>query len=164
MQNALPVMSQNDTVTSLTQCPFRLWTWTGELPCKGHNPMRVCITMPVSCAVVLACCVNTTDALHVTSPDGKVVVTFDVKDCVDFAAEHNLQYVEFDAGWYGDEHTNESDATTVTVDPKSSSWVSILMRFGLPKERRSAPETAGSGEGPSARSWHLLLYWRWSDQ
>ena len=40
--------------------------------------------------------------------------------CVDFAVEHNLQYVEFDAGWYGNEYDKASDATTVTVDPKRS--------------------------------------------
>ena len=40
--------------------------------------------------------------------------------CVDFAAKHNLQYVEFDAGWYGHEYENSSDATTITVDPKRS--------------------------------------------
>ncbi len=42
------------------------------------------------------------------------------KACVDFAAEHNLQFVEFDAGWYGHEYDNNSDATTVSVDPKRS--------------------------------------------
>lgn len=42
------------------------------------------------------------------------------KACVDFAAEHNLQYVEFDAGWYGHEYDDESDATTISVDPKRS--------------------------------------------
>ncbi len=42
------------------------------------------------------------------------------KACVDFAARHNLQYVEFDAGWYGHEYSDEADATTVTVDPKRS--------------------------------------------
>ncbi len=42
------------------------------------------------------------------------------KACVDFAAEHNLQYVEFDAGWYGNEHSEESATKTVTVDPKRS--------------------------------------------
>lgn len=42
------------------------------------------------------------------------------KACVDFAAQHNLQYVEFDAGWYGDENSNESDATAISVDPKRS--------------------------------------------
>jgi len=40
--------------------------------------------------------------------------------CVDFAAEHNLQYVEFDAGWYGHEYGDESDARTISVDPKRS--------------------------------------------
>ncbi len=42
------------------------------------------------------------------------------KRCVDFAVEHNLQYIEYDAGWYGHEYSDESDATTVTVDPKRS--------------------------------------------
>lgn len=42
------------------------------------------------------------------------------KACVDFAAWHNMQYIEFDAGWYGPESDPASDATTVTVDPKRS--------------------------------------------
>jgi len=42
------------------------------------------------------------------------------KACIDFAVRHNLQYVEFDAGWYGHEYSDESDARTVTVDPKRS--------------------------------------------
>jgi len=42
------------------------------------------------------------------------------KACVDFAARHNIAYVEFDAGWYGPENNNNSDATTVTVDPARS--------------------------------------------
>ena len=40
--------------------------------------------------------------------------------CVNFAAENGLQYVEFDAGWYGLEYDETSDATTITVDPKRS--------------------------------------------
>ncbi len=40
--------------------------------------------------------------------------------CVDFAHEHNLQFVEFDAGWYGNEYDDSSDATTITVDPGRS--------------------------------------------
>jgi len=40
--------------------------------------------------------------------------------CVDFAVKHNLQFVEFDAGWYGNEYDETSDARTVTVDPKRS--------------------------------------------
>jgi len=40
--------------------------------------------------------------------------------CVDFAVANGLQYVEFDAGWYGLEYDDASDATTITVDPKRS--------------------------------------------
>jgi len=40
--------------------------------------------------------------------------------CVDFAVKHNLEYIEFDAGWYGNEYDDASDATTITVDPKRS--------------------------------------------
>lgn len=39
---------------------------------------------------------------------------------VDFAAENNIPYVEFDAGWYGSEYDPASDATTITIDPKRS--------------------------------------------
>lgn len=39
---------------------------------------------------------------------------------IDFAAENNITYVEFDAGWYGAEEDTLSDATTVTVDPARS--------------------------------------------
>jgi len=56
---------------------------------------------------------------------GKVIrevtlTTTGSRACVDFAVEHNLQYVEFDAGWYGHEYTDDSDATTISVDPKRS--------------------------------------------
>ncbi len=42
------------------------------------------------------------------------------KACVDFAVERGLQYVEYDAGWYGHEYDDESDARTVNVDPERS--------------------------------------------
>lgn len=38
------------------------------------------------------------------------------KACVDFAVRNNIEYVEFDAGWYGLEYSKESDASTVTLD------------------------------------------------
>lgn len=38
----------------------------------------------------------------------------DAKKCVDFAAEHGLQYVHLDAGWYGPEMKMSSDATTIS--------------------------------------------------
>lgn len=40
------------------------------------------------------------------------------RDLVDFAVKRKLQYIHFDAGWYGFENSVESDATTVTVDPR----------------------------------------------
>ena len=56
---------------------------------------------------------------------GKVIrevtlTTIGGKACVDFAVKHNLQYVEFDAGWYGPENDEASDARQVHVDPKRS--------------------------------------------
>lgn len=39
--------------------------------------------------------------------------------CVDFAVKHKLQYVEFDAGWYGPEN-QATDASRVQVDPARS--------------------------------------------
>jgi len=56
---------------------------------------------------------------------GKVIrevtlTTKGAKASIDFAAKHNLQYIEFDAGWYGYEYDDSSDATTVTVDPNRS--------------------------------------------
>lgn len=38
-------------------------------------------------------------------------------DLVDFAVKRNLQYIHFDAGWYGPEGSMASDATFVSVDP-----------------------------------------------
>lgn len=40
------------------------------------------------------------------------------KALVDFAAAHNIQYIEYDAGWYGREDDDKQDARTVTPDPE----------------------------------------------
>lgn len=40
------------------------------------------------------------------------------KALVDFAVKRKLQYIHFDAGWYGFEYDKASDATTVTLDPR----------------------------------------------
>ncbi|WP_404310675.1 glycoside hydrolase family 97 protein [Neorhodopirellula lusitana] len=42
------------------------------------------------------------------------------KAAVDFAVEHQMEFIHFDAGWYGNEYDDASDATTVTVDPNRS--------------------------------------------
>jgi alpha-glucosidase len=39
------------------------------------------------------------------------------KQCVDFAVARGLQYIEYDAGWYGHEYDDASDATRVSPDP-----------------------------------------------
>ena len=56
---------------------------------------------------------------------GKVIrevtlTTVGGKACIDFAARHNISYIEFDAGWYGLEYNNASDAKAVSVDPARS--------------------------------------------
>jgi len=40
------------------------------------------------------------------------------RECIDFCAKHNIQYIEFDAGWYGYEYSKSSDASRVDVDPR----------------------------------------------
>ncbi|HEY9260347.1 glycoside hydrolase family 97 N-terminal domain-containing protein, partial [Chitinophaga sp.] len=54
---------------------------------------------------------------------GKIIreVTLSMKGakaCVDFAVKRHLQYIHFDAGWYGYEYVVASDATKVNVDPR----------------------------------------------
>jgi alpha-glucosidase len=70
---------------------------------------------------------NLSPALRLATTDwirpGKVLreVTLSTKggrEAVDFAAAHGLQYIEYDAGWYGYEYDDASDATKVTIDPK----------------------------------------------
>ncbi len=54
---------------------------------------------------------------------GKVVrevtlTTAGGKACVDFCVQRGMQYVEYDAGWYGPEGDPRSDARKVHLDPK----------------------------------------------
>ncbi|MEI7733386.1 MAG: glycoside hydrolase family 97 N-terminal domain-containing protein [Verrucomicrobiota bacterium] len=54
---------------------------------------------------------------------GKVIreatlTTVGGKACVDFALQRGLQYIEYDAGWYGFEYDAKSDARDVHLDPK----------------------------------------------
>jgi len=56
---------------------------------------------------------------------GKVIrevtlTTTGAKACVDFAVKRGLQYIEFDAGWYGHEYDDKADARAVNLDPKRS--------------------------------------------
>ena len=40
------------------------------------------------------------------------------KEVIDFAVKRHLQYIHFDAGWYGFEYSSLSDASAVNVDPR----------------------------------------------
>jgi len=40
------------------------------------------------------------------------------KELIDFAVKRHLQYIHFDAGWYGYEYADSSDATKLNVDPR----------------------------------------------
>ncbi|MEZ5399876.1 MAG: glycoside hydrolase family 97 catalytic domain-containing protein [Bryobacteraceae bacterium] len=40
------------------------------------------------------------------------------REAADFAASNGIRYIEYDAGWYGHEYDEASDATRVNVDPK----------------------------------------------
>ncbi len=56
---------------------------------------------------------------------GKVIrevtlTTVGGKASIDFAAKHHLQYIEFDAGWYGHEYDNAASALGVNVDASRS--------------------------------------------
>jgi alpha-glucosidase len=42
------------------------------------------------------------------------------KAAVDFTSSHGMQYIEFDAGWYGPENNDASDARAVNLDPARS--------------------------------------------
>ncbi len=44
--------------------------------------------------------------------------TVGARTAIDFASKHNLQYILFDAGWYGYEYHDSSNASRVSVDPK----------------------------------------------
>jgi alpha-glucosidase len=48
------------------------------------------------------------------------LTTEGAKAAIDFTSGHNMQYVEFDAGWYGPENNDLSDARAVNLDPARS--------------------------------------------
>jgi alpha-glucosidase len=48
------------------------------------------------------------------------LTTAGAKAAIDFTSSHNMQYVEFDAGWYGPENNDLSDARAVNLDPARS--------------------------------------------
>jgi len=109
----------------------------GEVVCEGNNgellttPWRVVMAaqspgrLLENNSIILN--LNEPCAIRDTSwiKPGKVIrevslTTAGGKACVDFAVKRGLQYVEYDAGWYGHEYDPNADARTVTLDPKRS--------------------------------------------
>lgn len=62
------------------------------------------------------------------------------KECVDFAKQHNLQYVVYDGGWYGSETDPAADATVARPDPKDPSRPPGYQGLDLPEVIRYAKE------------------------
>lgn len=57
-------------------------------------------------------------------------------NAIDFAARHNMAYILFDAGWYGREDHDTSDASRVNLDPlRSKGPLSLqeVIRYGKTK-------------------------------
>jgi alpha-glucosidase len=48
------------------------------------------------------------------------LTTAGAKAAIDFTSTHNMQYVEFDAGWYGPENNDLSDPVNPVLDPARS--------------------------------------------
>ena len=55
------------------------------------------------------------------------------KACVDFTARHHMQYVEFDAGWYGPEADPRSDARRVAPARQSTLNLQEVIDYGRSK-------------------------------
>ncbi len=68
---------------------------------------------------------------------GKVIrsglSTADGKACIDFAVKRNLQYIEFDAGWYGPESNPSSDARAVEPSRQKSLNLPEVIAYGKEK-------------------------------
>ena len=62
------------------------------------------------------------------------------KETVDFAVKHGIDYIEYDAGWYGHEYDEQQNATTVTPDPKRTGKIANWSGLDLPEVIRYASE------------------------
>ncbi len=62
------------------------------------------------------------------------------KRAVDFCLRRGLQFVEYDAGWYGHEYDEDADATTVSPDPERIRNIPDHGGLDLPEVIRYARE------------------------
>jgi alpha-glucosidase len=65
------------------------------------------------------CAIENTDWIKPGKVIREVMLSTDSAiKCIDFCAKHKIDYIEFDAGWYGYEYSKASDASRVDVDPR----------------------------------------------
>jgi len=117
------------------------------LPIPGATPWRYVMVADNACRLLEQndLVLNLNEPSKIADPSwlkpGKVIretslTTKGGKACIDFAREMNLQYVEFDAGWYGNEYDDASDARAVNLDPKRSKGpldLQEVIRYGKGK-------------------------------
>lgn len=130
--NSLPNTLQAALETGHSDSEEKSVKHTVTIPANGYNtPWRYIMSAETPAQILqnnyLLLNLNEENKIANTSfiKPGKVIreVTLTTQGglaCVDFAEKHNLQFVEFDAGWYGNEYDDASDATTITVDPNRS--------------------------------------------
>jgi alpha-glucosidase len=118
-----------------------------ELPLPGATPWRFVMVADNAARLLeqndLLLNLNEPSKIADTSwiKPGKVIretslTTVGGKACIDFAKVMNLQYIEFDAGWYGHEYDDASDARAVNLDPKRSKGpldLQEVIRYGKEK-------------------------------
>jgi alpha-glucosidase len=149
-ERPLPVMAADDLYLALGEARLVDYARMKFAPLKGHphglcselsgpvvsvlpmtTPWRFIMAAPSPGQLLehndLLLNLNDPCALADTSwiKPGKVIrevtlTTVGAEACIDFAVRHKLQYILFDAGWYGHEYSKESDASAVNLDPKRS--------------------------------------------
>jgi len=121
-----PDKDQPYTVVSQLSGPVKV-----DTPHAYNTPWRVLLLADNPCQLLERndLFLNLNEPCAIEDPSwikpGKVIrdvtlTTEGGKACVDFAAERNLQYVEFDAGWYGHWERPEADPTEMFVHPEKS--------------------------------------------
>gem|GEM_PF-546604 len=119
-----PVKSQTHTLVSMLAGEVKVtapYTTPWRVILIGDSPEQLLERNYLMLNLNEPCAIKDTSWIK----PGKVIrevslTTAGGKACVDFAVKHGLQYIEYDAGWYGHEYDDKSDATTINVDPRRS--------------------------------------------
>lgn len=94
--------------------PWRV-LMAADNPCRLLEQNYLLLNLNAPCAIADPSWIRPGKVIRETT-----LTTEGGKACIDFAAERGLQYIEYDAGWYGDEYDEVSDATTITRSEKKA--------------------------------------------